>query len=329
MLKYLFRRLANYFVMIFVATSLAYLAAVTVMKPETALLQRTPRPTMEQVTAQLQEAGLDPTLNPFQRYLVWLKNVVFHFDWGMGPDGSSINQEFLTRAVISGRLVLLATLLSIVIGIALGVFAASRQYSFSDRSVTTLSYVISCIPAPVIYLTVQTAGIDLNDAVGKRLLYVSGMYSVPQPEGAMERVVDIAQHLVLPTVALTIVAYVSYQLLQRSLLLDNINADYVRMARAKGLTKSQAVRKHALRTSFIPVAQSIAFQIPGIFTGTFIIEAVFAWEGLGRYTLDAITSTQNVNAAVAGVAFGGVMFAIGAICADLSVAIVDPRARVA
>ncbi|MBW3085997.1 putative peptide transport permease protein [Austwickia sp. TVS 96-490-7B] len=328
MIKYILRRLANYVVMIFVATSIAYFAAVNFMRPENRLLERTPRPTFEQVKAQLRANGLDPELSATQRYLDWLKGVVLHFDWGMGPDGSRINDEFFMRALISGRLVLLATLLSIVLGISLGVFAASRQYKLSDRVVTTLSYIISCIPAPVTYLMVQMTGIGLNERSGGTVVYVTGMRSPIPPEGTGAHMVDELQHLILPTIALTIVGYVSYQMLQRTLLLDNINADYVRTARAKGLTKSQAVRKHALRTSFIPVAQSIAFQIPLIFTGTFIIETVFAWQGLGRYTLDAITMTQSVNAAVAGVAFGGVMFAIGAILADLSVAVVDPRVRV-
>ena len=328
MLKYVLRRLANYAVMVFVATSIAYFAAVTFMTPQTRLLQRTPRPTVEQVNTQLRLNGLDPELNPVQRYLQWMGAIVTRFDWGLGPDGSRVNDEFFARAIISARLVLVATLVSIVIGIALGVFAASRQYKLSDRFVTNLSYFISTIPAPVIYLLVQMTGIRVNEAAGTRVFYVTGMRSAIPPEGTLARYVDELQHLVLPTIALTIVGYVSYQLLQRTLLLDNINADYVRTARAKGLTKGQAVRRHALRTSFIPVAQSIAFQIPGIFVGTFIIETVFAWQGLGRYTLDAITLTQNVNAAVAGVAFGGLMFAIGAILADLSVAIVDPRARV-
>lgn len=328
MLKYVLRRLANYIVMIFIATSIAYLAAVSFMRPQTRLMERTPRPTLEQVKAQLTNNGLDPDANAFERYWQWLKGIVLHFDWGLGPDGSRVNDEFLSRALISGRLVLLATVLSIAIGIALGVFAASRQYKLSDRVVTNLSYFISTIPAPVTYLIVQMSGIKANEEAGTTLVYVSGISSPIPPETLSMRMLDDAQHLLLPTISLTIVGYVSYQLLQRTLLLDNINADYVRTARAKGLTKSQAVRKHALRTSFIPVAQSIAFQLPAIFVGTFIIETVFAWQGLGRYTLDAITLTQNVNAAVAGVAFGGLMFAIGAILADLSVAIVDPRARV-
>lgn len=328
MLRYLARRLANYALMTFVATSIAYFAAVVFLDPSTRLLERTPRPTPAQVTAQLQANGLDPTQNPVQRYLGWLGGILTRFDWGRGPDGSSVNDEFFTRALVSGRLVLLATILSIGIGIVLGIFAAARQYGPADRIVTTTSYFISTIPAAVVYLVVQMTGVAANQRAGQTVVYVTGMRSPIPPDGWWARLVDTLQHLFLPTIALTIVAYTSYQLLQRTLLLDTINADYVRTARAKGLTKAQAIRRHALRTSFIPVAQSIAFSIPAIFAGTFIIESVFAWQGLGRYTLDAITTTQDVNATVAGVAFGGVVFAVGAILADLSVAVVDPRTRV-
>ncbi|WP_040634311.1 ABC transporter permease [Mobilicoccus pelagius] len=328
MIVYILKRLANYVVMIFVATSVAYFAAVSFMKPQTQLLQRTPRPTPEQVDTQLRLLDLDPHMNAVDRYWQWLTNIVLHWDWGYSPTGAHVNDEFFSRAFISARLVLLATLLSILIGIALGVVAAARQYKLSDRVITYGTFLISVIPSPIIYLLVQMGGIKINESAGSRLLYVTGMRSARPPEGTWPRFLDEMQHLVLPTIALTVVAYASYTLLQRSLLLDNVNADYVRTARAKGLTRMTAIRKHALRTSFIPVAQSIAFQLPGIFVGTFIIETVFAWQGLGRWTLDAITMSQSVNIAVASIAFGGLMFAIGAILADLSVAIVDPRARV-
>ncbi|MDO5629032.1 MAG: ABC transporter permease [Mobilicoccus sp.] len=328
MIIYVARRMANYLVMIFVATTIAYFAAVTFMRPQVRLLERTPRPTIEQVNEQLRVIDLDPNMSAVERYWQWLTNIVLRWDWGYGANGSNINSEFFSRALVSGRLVLLATVLAIVIGVSLGVIAAARQYKISDRIITYGTYFISVTPAPVTYLVIQLSAIKANESAGQRLFYVTGMRSARPPAEWWPRLIDQMQHLILPTVALTIVGYASYTLLQRSLLLDNVNADYVRTARAKGLTRMQAVRKHALRTSFIPVAQSIAFQIPAIFTGTFIIETVFAWQGLGRWVLDAITVTQSVNIAVAGVAFGGLMFAIGAILADLSVAIVDPRARV-
>jgi peptide/nickel transport system permease protein len=110
-------------------------------------------------------------------------------------------------------------------------------------------------------------------------------------------------------------------------LLDNVNADFVRTARAKGLSRNQAIARHALRVSFIPVAQSIAFTIPAIFAGGFFAEKIFAWPGVGSWSIDAI-SLQDVNAATATLAYGSVIFAIGAILADFATTLVDPRVRV-
>jgi len=126
---------------------------------------------------------------------------------------------------------------------------------------------------------------------------------------------------------MTIFGWAGYQIAQRQYLLDNVNADFVRTARAKGLTRNQAIRKHALRVSFIPVAQSIAFTIPAIFTGGFFAEAIFAWPGIGLWSIQAI-SLQDVNVATATLAYGSVIFAIGAILADFATTLVDPRVRV-
>ena len=122
-------------------------------------------------------------------------------------------------------------------------------------------------------------------------------------------------------------SYAGYHMMQRTLLLDNLNADYVRTARAKGLTRSQAIRKHALRTSIIPVATSVAFSVPGIFTGAIMTETIFAWKGMGQYFIETI-SRNDVNGTTAVAAFGAVMIAFSAILADLVVVALDPRVRV-
>lgn len=327
MLGRLARRLLDYLVMTGVATSVGYLAAVSVLHPADRLLQATPRPTAGQVQAQLADLGLDPSASVWERYARWVGDVVLRLDWGRSPDGAPIGAEFLTRALVSGRLVVIATLLQIVIGVALGVYAASRQYAIGDRAVTTLSYLLACIPAPVAFLWVQLGGIAANEAAGRRLVYVSGIASPVPPSGVGAQIVDAAAHLALPTIGLTLVGYGGYQLLQRAVLLDEIGSDYVRTARAKGLRRGQAIRRHALRVSFVPVAQNIAFTLPAVFAGTFVLEQVFAWEGLGGYLVTAVTETQDVNAVAAAIAFGGALFAIGAIVADACVAVIDPRAR--
>lgn len=327
MAAYLLRRLLTYALMTFVATSIAYLAAVTFLRPEFVLLQVTPRPSVEAVQARLAGHGLDPSASAVERYLQWAGGVLLHWDWGSSPTGVPIGAEFVERAAISGRLMLVATIAQIVLGVALGVYTATRQYRPADRALTTLSFVLACIPAPVAYLWVQMAGIFANAGAGRRLVYVSGMASPVPPQGTWARLVDQAAHLALPTIALTLVGYGSYQLLQRAVLLDHVESDYVRAARARGLTRGQAIRRHALPTSFAPVAQNVAFALPAIFAGSFVVEEVFAWQGVGRYTLEAITRTQDVNATVASIAFGCALFAVGAIAADATAGLVDPRIR--
>jgi peptide/nickel transport system permease protein len=168
--------------------------------------------------------------------------------------------------------------------------------------------------------------ISVNGALGARIFYVTGAAS-PGVSGFFNVLVDSLQHLILPTLALVLVGYAGIHFLQRSLLLDNIKADYVRMARAKGLTKQQAIRRHALRTSLIPVTTQVAFSIPAIFTGAILTESIFGWRGMGQYFTQTL-STNDVYGTVAIAAFGAVMTAIGALLADIAVVILDPRVRV-
>ena len=158
------------------------------------------------------------------------------------------------------------------------------------------------------------------------MFFVAGAQS-PTVSGFWPLVLDRLRHLALPTIALTVLSYAGYHLLQRSLLLDTVDADYVRMARAKGLTRGEAIRRHGLRTSLIPVATSIAFTIPALFTGAVLTETIFGWEGMGRYFVTTI-SKNDVHGAVAVAAFGALMTAVGAILADLAVVALDPRVRV-
>lgn len=325
----LLSRAGGYLLATFVSTTIAYFAAVMVMDPRARLLQRTPRPTEAQVDAQLALVGLDPRRSPVERYRDWLTAIVTHWDWGLSPDGVHVNDEFLSRALVSGRLLALAAVLSILIGVMLGATAAVHHHTLRDRLITYGAFLVSVIPAPVVYLAVQLGGIELNRMAGTRLVYVTGVRSADAPSEPWARIVDEAQHLILPTLALTVVGYTTYALLQRSVLLDHVHSDYVRTARATGLPREAAIRRHALRTSFIPVGQSIAFHLPSVFAGAFVVESVFGWQGLGRWVLDAVTVTQSVNIAVAGIAFGSFLFAAGAVLADLSVAVIDPRVRTA
>lgn len=330
MLKFLGLRLVRYSAMTVIVTSLAYFLAVMNFNPVNLMMDVTgggvdPDVSRERVHETLRRLDLDPDLNAFQRYWVWLTAVVTEWDWGRSPNGSSVNQEFGIRIWISTQLTLAATVLTTVIGIALGVYAASRQYRVGDRAATGFSYFTMILPAPVAYLLVQRLAIWINELAGTRIFYVTGFRSVGV-EGTWNQLVDMAAHYVVPTVAITVFGWAAMQISQRQFLLDFVNADFVRTARATGLTRKQAIRKHALRVSFVPTAQSIAFTIPALFAGTFFAEIIFNWDGLGSWSVRALLA-HDVNATVAITFYYCIIFAIGAMLADFFTSLVDPRVR--
>ncbi|MEX3611013.1 ABC transporter permease [Rothia sp. LK2588] len=326
MFKYVLKRAMIYLVMIFLVTSAGYFLAVKTLNPALLEQERIPKPTPEQIQNHFAGLGLDPQASAWERYTHWLSNIIFHWDWGRSPNGAFINAEFGQRIWVSTRLFLAAVILSLIIGVALGVFSAARQYKASDRIITGYSYLVYIIPAPIGYFLVQLAAVAINKSAGERIFFVTGISS-PGVEAGWPAFVDMMAHYLVPTFCITIMSWGGYQIAQRQYLLDNVNADFVRTARAKGLTRNQAITRHALRVSFIPVAQSIAFTIPMIFAGGFFAESIFAWPGIGLWSIEAI-GKQDVNAATATLAYGAVLFAIGAIIADIATTIVDPRVRI-
>lgn len=312
--------------MIFIATNLTYFLAWGFLDPRSNYVGRRPPLSEEQINALLVPRNLSDTVPLLERWWNWLSGILFRWDWGVSPVGDSINEQIAYRMWVSAELVLGATILTTLIGIALGVYSASRQYKVADRVATATSIITMNIPIVVAALGIVLIAIAINNAVGTRIFFVTGAAS-PGVTGFFPVLIDAIQHLILPTIALVFVGYAGIHFLQRSLLLDNIKADYVRTARAKGLTKQQAVRKHALRTSLIPVTTQVAFSIPAVFTGAILTESIFGWRGMGQYFSQTL-STNDINGTVAIAAFGALMTAIGAILADAAVVILDPRVRV-
>jgi peptide/nickel transport system permease protein len=324
--RYVLRKLVGWLAMIVVATNLTYFLANAFLDPRANYLQQRPPRTPEQIDRSLSQYNLSPETPLLERWWHWLTGIVLRWDWGASPVGESVNEQIAFRIGVSAQLVLCSLVLSTVIGVSLGVYTAARQYRATDRFLQALSVITLNIPTVVASLVVVLLAISLNQSLGTTLLFVAGAQS-PTVTGFWPLVVDRIQHLVLPTISLTVISYAGYHLLQRSLLLDTINSDYVRMARAKGLTRRAAIRRHGLRTSLIPVATSIAFAVPALFTGAVITETIFAWQGMGQYFTMTI-SKNDIHGAVAVAAFGALMTAIGAVLADLTVVALDPRVRV-
>ncbi|MCS4535707.1 ABC transporter permease [Corynebacterium sp. HS2168-gen11] len=326
MLKYLARKALSWTLIVFLATNLTYLLASQFLDPRSNFIGRRPPLTPDQINQLLATNNLSPEVPLVERWWTWLTNILLHWDWGHSPTGGAVNEEIGFRIWVSAQLLFASTILTILVGVSIGVYTASRQYKRGDRIFQGISIITMNIHVIVASIIAVAGAIKLNDFAGKRILYVTGA-SNPDVVGFFPKLIDYAQHLVLPTASLVLIGYAGYHFTQRTLLLDNINADYVRTARAKGLTKSQAIRRHALRTSIIPVATSVAFAIPGIFTGAVMTEKIFAWNGMGVYFIDTIAK-NDVHGAVAVAAFGAALTGVSAILADIAVVALDPRVRV-
>jgi peptide/nickel transport system permease protein len=323
--RYVARKAAGWLVMIVVATNATFFLASWFLDPRSNYRDLRPVRTDEQIAHALEPYGLSPHWSVVHRWWFWLSGTVLHFDWGHSPTGVPVNSEIPQRALVSGQLILLGTVASVVIGVALGVYTASRQYGAVDRTSQAVSVVLFNIPTAVSALALVLGAVWLNQRLGTTVLHVAGA-NTAGVDGTWATVLDRADHLILPTLNLTLLGYVGWHLTQRALLLDTLNAEFVRTARATGLTRAQAIRRHALRASLIPTATSVAFSIPAVFTGAIITETIFGWEGMGRYFTDTIAQ-NDVHGVVAVAAFGAVATAAGAILSDIATVILDPRVR--
>ena len=325
MIRYIVKRCLNYVVMLFVAVSMTYFLTSAFMRPRSNYMSRHPHPPIASINRSLDLANINDQTPVFTRYCRWIYNIFTKWDWGLSPDQAPVGPAIMSRIGASVQLVTGATILGIVLGVSVGVYTAIRQYKWQDRVLNSTATFLLVVPAAVLGLMVVLAAISINHATGVRLFYVTCLHSYQGSDPFMF-LLDFLQHLILPTIVMTIPGMVGYHLTQRTYLLDTMNADYVRTARAKGLPLNLAIRRHALRTSLIPTAVDVAFSIAGVFTGAVITETVFAINGLGSYFVQTIMQ-NDINGSVAIAAFGAVCTLVGALLADIFSAWLDPRIR--
>jgi peptide/nickel transport system permease protein len=323
--KYIVRRVVNYVILLFIAVTLTYFLAATQLNPRSLYLVVNPPIDPVSIEQSLRARNLSDHVPLLQRYWTWLTNVILHWNWGESPKGGNVGEEVGRRIWVSLRLITIGSLVGTVVGVGLGAWTATRQYKVSDRAATFGSLFILSVPSFVIASVLQVLATKFNNASGVRVFeFVGETGTHGSYFGA--GLVDRMQHLVLPTVALILINAAFFSRIQRNLMLDALGSDFVRTARAKGLRRSRAVMRHALRTSLIPTGTYFAFSVATLFTGATFMEIIFSFHGMGEYGVSTI-SGQDVHGSVAVAAFGGLCVLVGAILADIMVAILDPRVR--
>lgn len=323
MTRFLIRRLFNYAILLTLATFLTFALTSVTFHPLDNLLQRNPRPPQSVIDAKAHDLGLDKPLLP--RYANWVSGAV-HGDFGKTVTGQPVSAELGRRVWTSLRLVAIGSILGSIIGVIIGAWGAIRQYRLSDRTVTVLALLILSAPTFVIANLLILGALGVNEVLGFQLFQYTGETS-PYAAGGWHGFVDRLQHLVLPTTTLALGAIAGYSRYQRNAMLDVLGQDFIRTARAKGLTRRQALFKHGLRTALIPMATLFAYGVAGLVTGAVFVEKIFGWHGMGEWMVQGING-QDANIVAAFTLFSGTTILIGGLLSDVVYAALDPRVRV-
>ncbi len=230
------------------------------------------------------------------------------------------------------QLIGIQTLLSLLIGIPLGIYSAVRQYSTFDYIFTTLAFMGSAMPTFFFGIVMILLFSILPKDAG--WFYVpAGLsesvrnYTVPGlGEVIAGSFTDRALHLILPVAVLTIVNVAGWSRFIRASMLEVMRQDYIRTARAKGLSSKVVILKHALRNALIPFVTIVVFTLPGLFSGAIITESIFAWPGMGRLYLLAL-GDYDYPVAMAIFFIIAVLTVIATLLRDILYTVVDPRIR--
>jgi peptide/nickel transport system permease protein len=325
MAAYVLRRLAGRTLLVALAASLAYLLAAGCLRPRANLEGRSPKPAQSVIEAQLTAANLNDRTPLIARYGTWAGGVL-RGDFGRTWDGAPVGAEMGRRVGVTLRLLLIGTLAGGVLGVALGAYGAARQYGAADRLATVASFAVLATPVFVLAMLLQLGAQWINGATGMRLFEYVGEYTPGTAGGGLAVVGDRLRHLVLPTLTIALGQIAVYSRYQRGMMLDVLNADYVRTARAKGLRRRTALVRHALRPSLAPVATYFVYHTGVLLTGAAVTEKAFGWHGMGEWLIDSI-ARNDVNAVAAIGCCAALAVLMAGLLSDALSAILDPRVR--
>ncbi|MBB3676420.1 ABC transporter permease [Modestobacter versicolor] len=320
------RVLASVLVLV-VSSFLVFALCAASFDPLAQYYSRNPRPPQEFFDQLRERFGLN---DPFLvRYWNWLTGVL-HGDFGVTVDGTPVADQLPGRLMVTGRMILAAIVIAVLLAVIVGVIGAVRQYKPSDYTFTFIAYILIALPTFwfAALLKEFVAG-GINDLLGSQVLYTIGEETpgLSLYAGGWELWSDRLGHLVLPTVSLALLSFAAWSRFQRASMLDVLGSDYMRLARAKGLTYRRTVLKHGLRNALIPLTTVVALGIGTLFGGAVITETVFVWHGMGEYLLENGIGQQDVNVVLGWLLVSAVFVVLFNLVADILYAVLDPRIR--
>lgn len=271
------------------------------------------------VERERQRLGLDKPI--IVQYGKWACSFV-QGDLGVTSTGEKVSQKLKERIPNTLLLTSIVILLTWLVGVPLGIIAAVNWKTPFDRILTVLTSIGMAIPSFFF------AVLLLIFAVKTGCFPIGGLTSPNFADMSfIGKLWDITHHLILPVIVLFTISLAGLQRQMRANMLDVLDSDYVKFARAKGLSEFSVIYKHALRNAINPMITLLGFEFAGLLSGAALTEYVFQYPGLGRLILEAVMKS-DINLVMASLMMGAIMLVLGNLIADILLIITDPRIRV-
>lgn len=328
MFRYVLRRLLISIPVLLIGTFVAYVLVASSGDPIAGLAQRG-NVSPETIANIRHNLGLDQPIPV--RYWNWLTHFV-RGDWGnsiaLGQGGAPVFGTIMNSLWVTFRLVVGAEIIAVLLGMTIGVLAAVRQYSLLDYGATTIAFLLFSTPIFCIAIVLKYYGIQFND-----VLHSMGMQrwltTAGPPTGGFtgsfgEVLFRYTGTFVLPTLCIMLISFAGYSRYQRSSMLDTLNVDFVRTARAKGISAARVIFRHAYRNALIPVITFFSVNFGQVITGAIATETVFAWHGMGSVLIAAVQQ-YDPDMLMGWLVVVAIWIILFNLLADIIYGFVDPR----
>lgn len=313
---YIFKRIIQAIPLLFIVSILSFFLIRLAPVDPLAELRLNPSITQETLDYEVKRLGLDKPI--IVQYGKWLTSFI-KGDLGYCTTGEKVSDKLMERIPNTLLLTSVVIFFTWTIGIPLGIIAALNRKKPIDRILTILSSIGMAIPSFFFALLL------LIFAVKTGWFPTGGLTSFNYNQmGLFREILDVLHHLILPVIVLFTISLSGLQRQMRGNLLDVLQSDYVKFARAKGLSETRVIYKHALRNAINPMITLLGFEFASLLSGAALTEYVFQYPGLGRLILEAVMKS-DINLVMASLLIGTVMLVLGNLFADILLKLVDPR----
>jgi len=256
------------------------------------------------------------------RYWFWVEDAATHKLGTSLVTSQPIWPDIRRTAGHSLQVIFIAEILALILGVSVGIFSAIRQYSVFDYFFTGFSFLGYAMPTFWLALLLQILFVDIYLKFNVRIFYTAGLNNPGYGTWSLDRL----QHIGLPVITLTIISFALYSRYMRASMLDVINTDYVRTARAKGLPENKVIIRHVFRNALIPIATIAALNFGGLVGGAIVTESIFSLDGMGYYFIQKL-GLLDIYAVMGWLLVVSVSLIVFNLIADILYGYLDPRIR--